>query len=939
MALTIAALCVIAAVAVGAARSRTVFRVAVRDFLRRPAQSALVVGGLLIASLVLAASLVAGDAQEAMFQDIAYRAWGPVDLVVGSLSGGTFPEKTARAALDDERVKVLSDGRAPRFELPASVEDETRATRETLINLIGIDPSSEETLGEFVLSGAGETDPAPGAAVINERLARRLGAEVGDALRFTTVSIDAKRVSLSLRVAGIVRNEGKADRQLRPNAFVMLSELQLATKGMGLVNQLVLSAGGPDRAPRQVRALQDAVIPRLNALSGFPTDTKNPKGFRVAGAKGESLKNAEEQSSFFRTVLGSLGALVAVTSIALIVNLFVMLGEERRSELGTMRALGLKRGGLVLLGMTEGVLYSITAAAVGALVGALLGGYLAGAMVDVFASFVRDASIEFTKAEFDFRAGTILVAASGGFLISVVSVAAVSYRTSRLSVVAAIRGLPESGSRRRRAGWRTVLAAVGGLGALGGQLAGVPLLVLFSGTGFLIGLSALSRRFVKPRSAATLGAGATVAFGLYAYIFLPDFDRDFETGFILVTTAAIIITIASVILMAANLTILERLAGFFGPRIRAVIRTATAYPVGYRFRTAMSMAMFALVLYMVAAFAVWGGLGGGDFQEQSGGFQVLARASFPVEDLSAGGASATVGLLSTGYSGGYKVGDSQEVTFPVTLFGVDARLAATNEFEFTEKVEGQTPRQVWDQLAAQKDVAIIDFGTNPGGAKVGDSLEIRTDKGPRHFKVIGLLNESYLTGLFISREAFAELYPNRAIDSAWLVKSKPGVKATELAKQIEATHPGVDAASIREIFETNVEGQRTFVGIFQVLLKLGVVIGISGLAIASIRTVLERRQAVGILRALGFRRSMVGASLLLETLLIATLGCAIGVATGLVGTYFLIDEQVPNLRFSADWPQIGNTLLIVYAATLAFTGLPAWRAASLNPAEAVRYVE
>jgi putative ABC transport system permease protein len=486
------------------------------------------------------------------------------------------------------------------------------------------------------------------------------------------------------------------------------------------------------------------------------------------------------------------------------------------------------------------------------------------------------------------------------------------------------------------------LVLVGATVAINGFLSTrpfAPMLQLLGGILLLIGLTALVGRFLKSRVTATLGGAATVAFGLYAYVYLPDFDREIDVGFSVATTSAIVITVAAVILIAANLTIFEGLAGLFGPRTRAVIRTATAYPVGYRFRTAMSMAMFALVLYMVAAFAVWGGLGGGDFEQQSGGFQVLARSAFPAGNLSTEGSAEVVGMFSTQYTGGYKVANSMEVTFPVLLFGIDSKMASANRFEFTEKAEGLTDAQIWEQLGSRNDVVVLDLATNPGSAEIGESLEIRTDKGPRQFKVIGFLNESFLQGLFISKGAFSELYPNRSVDSAWLVRAKPDVSPAELSGQIEAAYPGVDARSTREIFDADAEGQRTFVGIFQVLLKLGVVIGISGLAIGSIRTILERRQSVGIMRALGFRRPMVGASLLIEALLIATLGCAIGVATGLVGTYFLIDEQVPNLRFSADWPQITGTLLIVYAATLAFTALPAWRAASLNPAEAVRYVE
>ena len=93
------------------------------------------------------------------------------------------------------------------------------------------------------------------------------------------------------------------------------------------------------------------------------------------------------------------------------------------------------------------------------------------------------------------------------------------------------------------------------------------------------------------------------------------------------------------------------------------------------------------------------------------------------------------------------------------------------------------------------------------------------------------------------------------------------------------------------------------------------------------------------MRALGFKRYVVGFTLLLESFVVATLGCGIGLIAGLGGTYWLTKKQLTNLSFNADWSQIGTTLEIVYAAIFVFTIIPAARAAFMRPAEAVRYVE
>jgi len=60
-----------------------------------------------------------------------------------------------------------------------------------------------------------------------------------------------------------------------------------------------------------------------------------------------------------------------VAGVLLLINIFVMLAEERKSELGMLRALGLKRNHLVRAFGLEGSMYALTAAVVGAAAGAV----------------------------------------------------------------------------------------------------------------------------------------------------------------------------------------------------------------------------------------------------------------------------------------------------------------------------------------------------------------------------------------------------------------------------------------------------------------------------------------------------------------------------------------------------------------------------------------
>ena len=90
---------------------------------------------------------------------------------------------------------------------------------------------------------------------------------------------------------------------------------------------------------------------------------------------------------------------------------------------------------------------------------------------------------------------------------------------------------------------------------------------------------------------------------------------------------------------------------------------------------------------------------------------------------------------------------------------------------------------------------------------------------------------------------------------------------------------------------------------------LGLLVGIAALGVISLRAVVERRQQIGVLRAIGYRRRMIQLSFLFESSFIALLGTAIGVALGAIISYNIVNdvrerENVETLRFSIPWLQI-----------------------------------
>ena len=92
---------------------------------------------------------------------------------------------------------------------------------------------------------------------------------------------------------------------------------------------------------------------------------------------------------------------------------------------------------------------------------------------------------------------------------------------------------------------------------------------------------------------------------------------------------------------------------------------------------------------------------------------------------------------------------------------------------------------------------------------------------------------------------------------------------------------------------------------------LGLIVGVAALGVVSARSVVERRQQIGVLRAIGFRRSMVQACFLLESSFIALTAIVVGTALGLAVAYNVISDT----RRQPSWSEHAVPRSVAHAGT------------------------
>jgi putative ABC transport system permease protein len=432
--------------------------------------------------------------------------------------------------------------------------------------------------------------------------------------------------------------------------------------------------------------------------------------------------------------------------------------------------------------------------------------------------------------------------------------------------------------------------------------------------------------------------------------------------------------------------ILRVVVALFG-RIKGlppVLKTAVKYPTQSLFRTGMTLAMFMLVVFtltamnfiqaaMSAAF--------GDAQELSGGYEIRADAGYaaPIPDMKAAledakgiqkGDVTAVGEVSNLPAEVKQRGTDRE---PKSLYvqGVDGGYSESVAYGFETTAKGfSSSREVWKALQSQKATAVISSDLAPSrnvstfgpsvqspvkltgfykeDENLPDDLYLRVedpDSGKTmDLRVIGVLSSSaYFAGDVITSQSTLDALAARTVrPQTYYFDLGSGVDAATTAKTLEKDFAknGLQTQITAEVIRDNDATRRIVFLLIRGFMGLGLVVGIAALGVIAARSVVERRQQIGMLRALGFQRGQVRLVFLIESSFIALLGIGFGVALGLGFSGTLIDnirQNIPGLEYRVPWSALLVVIVVGYGASLLTTFLPARRASRVYPAEALRY--
>ena len=264
--------------------------------------------------------------------------------------------------------------------------------------------------------------------------------------------------------------------------------------------------------------------------------------------------------------------------------------------------------------------------------------------------------------------------------------------------------------------------------------------------------------------------------------------------------------------------------------------------------------------------------------------------------------------------------------------------------------EGGTLPRILVELSYQDNQAISGGAFSAGPVQVEGSISspVGADSGTEFVhtvQIIGVLEdgETLAEGsMQMNRRVLDILNGEPVRPDLFYAKVAPGADVGETALALERAlfSSGLNATPLSELLAAGQAVLRGILGLFQGFLALGLVVGIAGLGVISSRTVVERRQQIGVLRAIGYSSGTVALLFVLEANFIALTGILLGGITGLIlgdktigQAYDLATQQ----SFPTPWLTIAGMLAAAWLFSLLTTILPAWQASRIYPAEALRY--
>jgi putative ABC transport system permease protein len=757
-----------------------------------------------------------------------------------------------------------------------------------MLHILGVDPFSERPFRPY-LSGSGGTREEgssvdlgplltrPAAGVLSATTAAEMGMKPG-----ASFSIRSGASRKTIELIGVLKPRDESTRNALADLLVM--DISAAQEVLGRVGRL-------DRIDL---ILPDGDVKRAAAVL--------PPGARILRSSSRT-ETTEEMTEAFRLNLTALSLLALVCGVFLIYNTMVFSVVQRRTMIGTLRALGVTRGQIFALVLAEAAIVALAGTAAGLGAGVLL----ARELVRLVTQTINDLYFVVTVRELAVPVAVLVKGAVLGIGATLTAALAPALEATNAPPRAVLsRSALEV--RLRHLLPRVSLAGAGML-ALGGILLAIP---AGGGRGLIVSFAGL---FVVILGAALLAPGATVAL---MRLLRPAMGRLFgilgrmAAGGVVASLSRTAVAIAAlVIAISATIGIGVMIDSFRGTVVRWLDATLRSD------------------IYLGTPSRA-GGFSGGDLDPDV----ALRMVRLPGVER--------VNLLRRTEL------PSENGSIRLVILGTDLRGLSGYELK-----EGR-PSEAWPAFQDQDAVVVSEPFSHRRGVSKGDLLRLRTAAGDRDFRVAGVYYD-YASDrglVLMSRKTYLRHWRDRPL-TGFSVDLKPGADVEQTIRRLRAAlakEPGGDRGDggMGLSIQSNQALKKISMAIFDrtfritsVLRMVSGLVAFIGVLSALMALQLERARELGVLRANGLTPGQVWHLVTSQT---GLLGLAAGLLSLPVGLalaaimIFVVNRRSFGwtIRMEVDPTILLGALALALGAALLAGIYPAWKMARTSPALALR---
>ena len=852
-------------------------RSSLRYLVRHPWQMGLAVLGVALGvAVVVSIDLANASARQAFTLSTEAVTGRTTHQVTGGPEG--LPDEAFRRLVIEAGV----DRAAPVVEdyvtLPKTLRQPAR-----VLHLLGVDPFSERPFRPY-LAGAPEggsreagtnVDLAPlltrpGAGVLAAATAREMGIRLGDSFRVRSGGMER-----TVTLVGTLEPEDENTRRALADLLVM--DIAAAQELLGRIGRL-------DRVDLIVPegADGDRMLERAAKVL--------PPGAQILPA-GSRAQTMEEMTRAFRLNLTALSLLALVCGVFLIYNTMTFSVVQRRTLIGTLRALGVTRREVFSLVLGEALAVAVLGTAAGLGVGVLLG----QGLVRLVTQTINDLYFVVTVRDLAVPAATLAKGAAIGIGATLLAALAPAFEATQAPPRAVLTRSALEARLRRALPQATALGI--GLGLLGTALLAIPgnrlgwsfagLFAIIVGFALLApGATVLLMRLLR----APMGA----AFGILGRM---------ATGGVVASLSRTAVAIAALVI-AVSVTV------GVGVMIDSFRRTVVRW---------LEMSLQADVYATVPSRG--GGFTGGtlppEVAERAGAIPGVTRANLlrRVELPSPGG--------------------------PVRIVAIGTEV---ENLRSSFELKKGDPKTAWTAFENDGAVVVSEPFSHRTGIGLGDEIRLRTNRGERTFPVVGVYYD-YASDrgiVVMSRRTYLREWGDPTL-SGFSLDLAPGADADKVIAQLRHVAGGQALAiqPSRSLKRLSLEiFDRTFLitGVLRMLAGLVAFIGVLSSLMA---LQLERSRELGVLRANGVTPGQVWQLVTSQTglmgLAAGLLSIPVGLALAAIMIYVINRRSFGwTIRMEVSPDVLFQALLLALAAALLAGIYPAFKMSRTSPALALR---